>query len=355
MNTILVTSTEEGTGKTAVALALALQAQERGETVGYMKPKGTRLQSAVGKTRDEDPMLARELLGLAHEMHEMEPIVYSPRFVTEAIRGREDPERLMASVTENFDRIAADADVVLVEGADDVRTGSVVDVTDLDLADALDAGVVLVSGYGDVRDVDDVLATAESVGDRLAGVLFNAVPDVAIDELTDDVVPFLNGRGVRVLGVLPRIRRLAGVSVEDLVGRVGADVLTTDASLDVHVERFTVGAMGANSALDKFRRTRNAVMISGGDRSELQTAALEASGIEGLMLTGGFRPPSAVLGRAEEAGVPVLLVQSDTRTTIDRVEDVLRTGRTRSEAAVREMKSLLSEGLDLDELLADGN
>ena len=69
-------------------------------------------------------------------------------------------------------------------------------------------------------------------------------------------------------------------------------------------------------------------MITGGDRPEVQTAALEASGIEALVLTGGFRPPRAVLGKAEEEGVPVLLVQSDTRTTIDRVEELLRSGRS---------------------------
>ena len=86
--TILVTATEESTGKTAVALALARLAQERGLSVGYMKPKGTRLQSNVGKTLDQDPMLARELLGLDAEMHELEPVVYSPTFIEGAIRGR---------------------------------------------------------------------------------------------------------------------------------------------------------------------------------------------------------------------------------------------------------------------------
>ena len=67
MNTLLVTSTHESTGKTAVTLALGLLARERGQSVGYMKPKGTRLQSNVGKTLDQDPMLAREILDLDAE------------------------------------------------------------------------------------------------------------------------------------------------------------------------------------------------------------------------------------------------------------------------------------------------
>ena len=69
------------------------------------------------------------------------------------------------------------------------------------------------------------------------------------------------------------------------------------------------------------------------------------------LLTGGFRPASAVLGRAEKENVPILLVQSDTRTTIDRVEDVLHSGRTRDAATITRMQELLGDGVDVHSLL----
>ncbi|MBX0285368.1 phosphotransacetylase family protein [Haloarcula salinisoli] len=350
-DTLLVTSTEEGIGKTAITIALAKAAQEAGNEVGYMKPKGTRLQSAVGKTRDEDPMLARELLDFDAEMHEMEPIVYSPTFIKEAIRGREDTDELRDRVVENFEALAEDRDTMLVEGSDRLETGGIVDLTDADIAESIDARVLLVSSYTEPGDADEVLAAADQLGDRLAGVLFNGVTESAMDELDDDVIPFLESRGVSVFGALPRVQDLAGITVGDLARSLGADVLTSEASTDVHVERFTVGAMGGNKALDQFRRTRDAVMVSGGDRSEVQTAALEASGIKALLLTGGFRPASAVLGRAEKENVPILLVQSDTRTTIDRVEDVLHSGRTRDAETVTRMQELLGDGVDVHSLL----
>jgi len=350
-DTLLVTSVEEGIGKTAITLALARAAQEAGKEVGYMKPKGTRLQSAVGKTRDEDPMLARELLDFDAEMHEMEPIVYSPTFIKEAVRGRENPDDLRDRVIENFEDLSADTDLMVVEGSDRLETGGIVDLTDGDIAEALDARVLLVCGYATPGDADQVLAAADQLGDRLAGVLFNGVTESAMDELADDVMPFLESRDVPVFGALPRVQDLAGITVGDLARSLGADVLTNEASTDTHVERFTVGAMGGNKALDQFRRTRDAVMVSGGDRSEVQTAALEASGIKALLLTGGFRPASAVLGRAEKENVPILLVQSDTRTTIDRVEDVLHSGRTRDAETVTRMQELLDDGVDVHSLL----
>ncbi|WP_336339117.1 phosphotransacetylase family protein [Haloarcula brevis] len=351
-NTLLVTSTEEGIGKTAITLALATRAHDAGYDVGYMKPKGTRLRSAVGKTRDEDPMLARELLGLETDLHEMEPIVYSPTFIQEAIRGREDPDDLRERLQESIETCSDGNDLLLVEGSSDLATGSIVDLTDVDIAELLDARVLLVTGYDTPSDTDEILSTARAIGDRLDGVLFNGITDATVDELADDVVPFLESEGIPVHGILPRDRSLAGVTVADLARSLGADILTGDANTDVHVERFSVGAMSGSSALERFRRTRDAVVVTGGDRSEVQTAALEASGIKALLLTGGFQPASAVIGQAADRNIPVLSVQSDTRTTIDRVEEVLRTGQTRNEATVERMRTLLDDGVDVESLLS---
>ncbi|MCH7662183.1 MAG: AAA family ATPase, partial [Euryarchaeota archaeon] len=156
--TVLITGTEGSTGKTALALALGQRAADAGKSVGYMKPKGTRLQSNVGKTIDEDPMLARELLGIDAEMHELEPVIYSQTFIEEAIRGREDPAQLRDTVKENFEALSEGKDLMLVEGADSLDTGGIVSLTDADLAELLDAEVVLLAPFETAGDTDRVLA-----------------------------------------------------------------------------------------------------------------------------------------------------------------------------------------------------
>jgi hypothetical protein len=350
MNTVLVTATGESTGKTAIAIALGRHAQDRGRSVGYMKPKGTRLQSQVGKTLDRDPMLARELLGTDDEMHEMEPIVYSPTFVRSAMEGRERPDELRERVREGFDAVAEDRDLLIVEGGGRLTTGGVVDLTDADVAELLDADVVLVADYASPTDVDETLAAARRVGDRLAGVLFNRVPDAAYDEVESLVAPFLEEKGIPVLGVLPREAELAGVTVGDLASELGAELLT-DAPTDGVVERFLVGAMSGEEALRFFRRTKDAAVITGGDRADIHTAALEAPGIKCLVLTGGQRPPATVIGTAAEKDVPILLCSGDTLSTLERAEEVVHSGRTRDERTVEVMGGLLVDHADVDALL----
>jgi hypothetical protein len=348
--TLLVTSTGESTGKTAITLALGLLARERGLDVGYMKPKGTRLQSNVGKTLDLDPMLARDLLDLDSEMHQMEPIVYSPTFVRGAVRGQEDPGQLADTVREQYEAIAEGQDLVLIEGGGSHTTGGIVDLTDPQIADLLDAQVLLVTDYAEPNDLDDLLAATDDVGDRLRGVLFNRVGDTAYDELEDEIVPFLEARDVPVVGVVPRVQELAGVTVADLASELGAEVVN-DAPTDAFVERFLVGAMGGDEALRYFRRTKNAAVITGGDRSEIHTAALEAPGVKCLLLTGAHHPPQAVVNTAEGKGVPVLLVSGDTLSVVERCEEVVRSGRTRDERTVELMRDLLFEHTDVDALL----
>lgn len=350
MNPLLVTSTAESTGKTAVALALARIAADRGHDVGYMKPTGTRLQSVVGKTLDEDPMLARELLGTDAEMHEMEPVVYSPTFIEGAIRGREDVGELHDRVREAFDGLAEGTDAMFLEGGGDVHTGGVVDLTDPDVAELLDADVLLVAEYGEAADVDDLLAAVDAVGDRLAGVLFNRVGDAVYDDVEADVEPFLREHGHATVGILPELPELSGVRVSALADELGADVLV-DGDDDALVRRFLVGAMGGEEALRHFRRSRDAAVITGGDRSDVATAAVEANSVRCLVLTGGHRPSGSVLGRAEEAGLPVLSVAGDTLTTVDRAEDVVRGGRTRDARTVELMRELLETHADVDALL----
>jgi BioD-like phosphotransacetylase family protein len=350
MNSLLVTSTDAGTGKTAVALALARLAADRGATVGYMKPKGTRLQSTVGKTLDADPMLARELLGLDAEMHEMEPVVYSPTFVSGVIRGQEDTAALRERVREAFEGLAEGTDTMLLEGAGDPATGAVVDLTDADLAALLDTQAVLVARYDEPGDIDQVLTAAEGLGDRCIGVVFNAVTSATYDEVETAVAPFLESRGVPVLGVLPRDKSMAGVTVADLTTELGADSLT-DAATDALVERVLVGAMNGESALSHFRRTKDAAVITGGDRADVQAAALDAPGVNCLVLTGGHRPSGAILGEAEQQGMPVITVQTDTITTIERIESMIHGGRVRDEATVERMQELLHAHADVDALL----
>ncbi len=345
-------SVSEGIGKTAIALALGSLAKERGMNVGYMKPLGTRLRSERGKLLDEDSFLAKKVLDLEEEAQDLTPIIYSQTFIEQAVKGQEDPEKLRKQIKENYEKLAENQDLMILEGGGKLNTGGVVNLTDFDFAELFDSEAILVAKYNSPEDLDDVLCSSKRLGKHLKGVIFNSVTEMNFDKVESMAIPVLESQNIPVLGVLPRKKELAGITVRELTEELAAEEITS-ISEDIFIERFLVGAMTGESALRYLRRTKDTAFITGGDRPDVQRAALESPGVNCLILTGGLRPPGAIIGKAEEKGVPILLLQSDTLTTIENAEDVMRKGRTRREKSVRIMKDLLSSNVDLDSILPD--
>ena len=60
-------------------------------------------------------------------------------------------------------------------------------------------------------------------------------------------------------------------------------------------------------------------MVTGGDRRDLQIAALETS-THCLILTGQIAPTKDVLTLAKDKEVPVLSVATDTLSTVERID-----------------------------------
>lgn len=58
-----------------------------------------------------------------------------------------------------------------------------------------------------------------------------------------------------------------------------------------------------------------------------------------------------MIGNAEEKGVPVMIIQSDTLLTIDRAEDIVRRGRTRSAGTIEQMGELVADHADSDAIV----
>jgi hypothetical protein len=100
-----------------------------------------------------------------------------------------------------------------------------------------------------------------------------------------------------------------------------------------------------------FREARNAAVVTGGDRSDMQIVALEVPNIKCLLLTGNLEPTKIVLGKAEEKGTPIILVKEDTLMTIERLNEVFGKARIKGEAKIKRMKELVKNHVDIDRLM----
>ena len=114
----------------------------------------------------------------------------------------------------------------------------------------------------------------------------------------------------------------------------------------------TLGAMSPEHALRYFQLTPNKVVIVGGDRAEIILTALDTPTVA-IVLTGNFVPSAAVLERAEERGVPLISVESDTVTAADDLRRLFGRLRVKERAKIDLIAELIESSVDLDRLVAD--
>jgi BioD-like phosphotransacetylase family protein len=190
---------------------------------------------------------------------------------------------------------------------------------------------------------DACVAAKQQLGDRLVGILVNGVPAEALEHLNADCRPCLEERGVPILGALPLQDRLQALSVGELADVLEGEFLALPEKEDVLIEQLVVGAMSVEQALPRIRRVPGTkAVITGGDRADIQLVALETS-TDCLILTGYLRPVPEVLRRAEEAGVPVLLVRHNTMETVEAIERVFGKTRLGQAAKLDMFERLLDE------------
>jgi uncharacterized protein len=340
---LLIGSTEAYSGKSAVILGIAYQLQEAGLDIAYGKYLGTSQTGSSTKRKEQDVDF------IAEELHLRSDRVHSPllfldeQTIQNRLQGEDkiDYQQKLQEFVKN-----ESGELILWEGPGTIAEGKLFDLSLLQTARAIDASVFLVARFHPVDLVDSVLAAQEDLGESLLGVLINDVPPHQIEVASNSIRPFLESRGIPVLGILPRSGLLRSVSVKELANQLRADVLCCSERLDLMVESLAIGAMNVSSALEFFRKGLNMAVVTGGDRTEIQLAALETS-TQCLILTGHLRPQRYIINRAEDLEIPILSVSLDTLTTVEIIDRAFGNVRFHEPVKVNYIRELMAERFDL--------
>ncbi|NIV14340.1 MAG: AAA family ATPase, partial [Aliifodinibius sp.] len=302
MKSIYITSVDRHSGKTALSLVLGKLFQEKNRKVGYMKPLSFQPWRVGDKIADEDAAFVKDVLGLKNKLWDLSPVVITNEFLSERLHMEEQSDLLELVIAKS--KIASkDKDLMIFEGGGSLREGYVVGLPTTIMAKELDSQVLAIVRYKDKKYlIDDILAAKSRLGDELLGIIINRVPSDANEFIVKDVVPYLSNRGIKVFGTIPETKSLEALSLQEIYEVVDASLLTESYNPDALVQALMVGAMTAEAALHRFRKQPNKAVITGGDRSDIQLAALETS-TTCLILTGNLHPSPLVIKQAEDLGV----------------------------------------------------
>ncbi|MBW3613527.1 MAG: AAA family ATPase [Chloroflexi bacterium] len=355
---VFLAATGQNRGKTTASLGLLAAIRERGLALGFVKPVGQRYLVVEGTRADEDAVLMSEVFDLPDALNDMSPVTLPRHFTTDFIMGRVEGD-LGARVRAAYERVAADKDVVVVEGTGHAGVGAVIGLSNAAAAAMLGAPVIIVSEGGIGRPIDEIVLNAALFADHgveVLGAVVNKVDIASHPHLPQVLARGLAQHGVELLGCIPYSEFLANPSLELVETHLDGELLAGEPTPGSTIGWVAIGAMQAPHAVELLRdRT---LVITPGDREDLIRAAIEANRataaprVIGLVLTGGFRPPSSVVEALRDAGLFTYLVPTDTYRTAQAVDEILVKTHPADVEKISTIIDLVDRALDVDALLA---
>jgi hypothetical protein len=250
----------------------------------------------------------------------------------------------MEEILKRYERVKEGADAMLVEGTRDITTGCMGSVSGMAIANAINANVVLVSS-AQLPALDKICMLRRLMDQyplHFRGVILNQAEDLKMGRLIEK-------RGIKVLGSIPPMRELRAFRVREMAEALGAEVLNGERGMDEQVEKVMIGAMAPETALMYMRRMSRKAIITGGDRADIQLAALSTD-TSCLVLTGGLYPPKPVVAKAYEVGVPILVTRHNTMEAAEMIDRLIARIDPDDKDKITKIADMVKRYVDLDEV-----
>jgi BioD-like phosphotransacetylase family protein len=340
---LYITSTESS-GKTAFCAGISKKLLDRGAKVGFMMP--VHINEAGNTNGCADALFMKDVFKLAESQELICPLHISKDELLRTLT--EGPVNFMENLKQTYHKISGGKDVVVLEGLSNLINDKVSAMACYAVSDALEAGVIILTSY----PIDSELSQIEKIGKKvkyLIGVIVNQVPKSKIERVKRQVIDFYDPVGIKVLGVVPEIRSLLGVTVGELAKALDGEILVCPEKSDEIVENVMLGAMTVDSGLLYYNRKENKAVIARGERADMQLAALQTS-TKCLVVTDHVRPLPVIVVQAQEKRVPIISVKQDTVAALAGVERALVNPSFHSLRKLEIFNELLGSSLNLEVL-----
>ncbi|KNC17725.1 phosphate acetyltransferase [Arthrobacter sp. RIT-PI-e] len=319
---IYVSAMTTGSGKSLISLGLADMLHRHADKVGFFRP------IVEGDDPAADPMVG--LMQRSFDLPESRARGGLTRAEARALLVAGDRVEIDSRCVAIYSEIAAECDVVIVEGTDLSGNDAAVEF-DLNarLANNLGAMVLaVVSGKNmseaEVADAVDVARRElDAAKVSLLAMMVNRAAEDAVTAISGHVRP---GRSGRPVYVIPELSEISQPTVSEVSEELGARQIAGNPNLERDVTSIRVAAMNVGNFLHLLQD--GSLVIVPGDRADVIVATLASSFSaefpvpSGMFLTGGLAPDPNILALLAQAPFPVFMLDDDTYTVARRVSEV---------------------------------
>ncbi len=359
MNKLYIAATSQHVGKTTSTLGLLSALKSRGVNVGYCKPVGQQFIEVGNLRADKDAFLFSKFMDfdLVPELHS--PVILGPGATTSYL---DDPTAFSfpQKILKASKILQQNNELVVYEGTGHPGVGSVVDLSNAQVANLLGAGVIMIveAGIGKTLDLLDLnLAVFDKHDVPIVGVIVNKCEAKNIDKVKKYVGMGLGRKKIELLGVIPYEEELALPLMDTICKAINGKILYNEDQMDNKVRNIIAGSLIDLNELKNFSNQLLVVSINRLDEAlrKLQEVSrlmpTEVSPLAGIVLTGRGEPREDQIEYFQDHNIPVLLAKIDTYEVVMKISRIEVKINVRTPWKVQKAISLFKQYVNLDPIL----
>ncbi|WP_028869106.1 phosphate acetyltransferase [Psychromonas arctica] len=341
--TIMLIPIGAGVGVTSVSLGMVRAMERQGVAVNFFKP--------IAQPRPGDAGTERSTTTLRNSSNILPPEPFAMKYAETLISSGRTSE-LLENIVERFREGTKDSDVIIVEGLVPTDKHQFANNINYSIAKALSADMVFVTHPSNdtSQQLKERMEIAiSSFGGKenkhISGCIINKVGapvdenDKTGNDLTEmfdipegsinnnlEVLQMFSKSPLPILGCIPWSADLIAPRVKDLAIHLEAKILNKGDLDNRRLQSVTFCARSIPNMVEHFKA--GSMLVTSGDRSDVIIAAclavMNGMKIGCLLLTGDYPPEDEVMKlckSAMDAGLPVLLIKSNTWHTAQRLQN----------------------------------
>lgn len=330
MKNIYVAATSQHVGKTTSTLGLVSLMKNLGIKVGYCKPVGQQFVNVRNSHVDKDALLFSDVMEFELDAHVHSPVILG-KGATEAYLDHPENYSYPEQIIEAKKALEDVFELVIYEGTGHPGVGSVVGLSNADVAHSLDVGVIIVveGGIGSTIDMLNLcLAEFERKDVPIIGVIINKVRPNKIEKVRKYVNKWLKKKNLCLLGVMPYDKSLAWPLMRTIAKATSSKVLYNEDRLSNKIEDYIAGSL---IGMETLNSSKDLLLVVSGQRLDQaikkiegmsEIMKLEECPLSGIILTGVLEIEDCTVDYIMQHKIPVVHTQLDTYGSVIQISQI---------------------------------
>lgn len=358
---IYVAATSQHIGKTTSTLGLVHALRKRGLSVGYCKPVGQQFVELGDLRVDKDALLFSRVMDFELDATIHSPVILGRGATSAYLKNPEEfnyPERIV-NAAEQMEKLY---DIVVYEGTGHPGVGSVVDLSNAEVARLLGSDVILVVEGGIGNTIDRInlsLALFREKNISIIGIIINKVLPEKLEKVRKYVKMYLDKHNLPLLGVIPydrslaypllhTVRRVVEGEIMENGHKLGNPIANTIDSSLVEFEEFTnydhlLLIISSRKLLEAITKIRAFEAENGFEKSTLS----------GIILTNQQFIDLECRTYIEENEIPIIYTHLDTYGAVMKISKIEVKINRKTPWKISRAEELISGHVDLDMILGE--